>query len=195
MIVLLATTNRNKLRELQNLFAGSTIDLKHPSDVGTALPRVTETGGTLKENALLKAKALAKASNQLALGDDSGLEVEVLGGAPGIRSARFARDGATDGENTAKLLKVLRSARKRRAKFRCVLALAKPTGETLLAEGFMEGEIAMETMGEGGFGYDPVFWLPAFQRTMAQISFDEKQRISHRAKAVAKLKTLLPGFL
>lgn len=195
MIVLAATGNRNKLRELQSLFAGSSIDLKHPTDVGTTLPRVIETGGTFKENALLKAKALAKASGQLALADDSGLEVEVLGGAPGIRSARFAREGATDGENTTKLLKVLRSARKRRAKFRCVIALAKPDGTTITAEGFMEGEIAMEPMGESGFGYDPIFWLPPYQRTAAQLGFDEKMRISHRAKAVAKLKALLPGFI
>jgi XTP/dITP diphosphohydrolase len=154
-----------------------------------------ENGSTFKENALLKAKALAAASHQWALADDSGLEVEVLGGAPGVRSARFAGEWASDQANTSKLLKLLRSARKRHARFRCALVLAKPTGETLTAEGFMEGEITKEPMGESGFGYDPVFFLPQFQRTVAQLGFSEKQRISHRARAAQKLKESLPGFI
>jgi XTP/dITP diphosphohydrolase len=194
LTVLLATRNRGKLDELKHLFHGSSLDLKLPSDVSIAMPDVQETGATFKDNALLKARALAAASGFWALADDSGLEVDVLGGAPSVRSARFAGEKASDEANLRKLLKVLRSARKRRAKFRCVLALVKPTGETLTAEGTLEGEIASEPSGEGGFGYDPVFFLPQMNRTVAQLSFEEKQRLSHRARAAGKLKELLPQF-
>jgi XTP/dITP diphosphohydrolase len=195
LIVLLATKNRGKLRELSALFGGSQLDVKLPEDVGAKMPEVKEDGNTFKENAVKKATALAAASGQWALADDSGLEVEILGGAPGVRSARFAGPYAGDEANTRKLLKILRSARNRKAKFRCVLALAKPTGEVLTADGFLEGEIGKTPLGEGGFGYDPVFYLVGRTITVAMISFDEKQRISHRAKAAQKLLSLLPKFL
>ncbi len=194
MTVLLATRNRSKLEELAHLFHGSPLDLKLPADIGVHMPDVEEHGLTFKENALLKAKALAAASGQWALADDSGLEVEILGGAPGIRSARFAGEGASDEANLRKLLRVLRSARKRHAKFRCVLALVKPTGEALTAEGVLEGVIVSTPQGEGGFGYDPVFFLPKLNMTLAQLSFEEKQRLSHRARAAQKLQELLPHF-
>ena len=195
MIVLLATRNRGKLSELGTLLTGSPLELKMPEDAGAKMPEVKEDGMTFKDNAVKKAKALAAASGQWALADDSGLEVEVLGGAPGVRSARFAGDNAGDDANVRKLLKILRSARNRKAKFRCVLALAKPTGEVLTADGFLDGEIGKTPMGEGGFGYDPVFYLPGRNVTVAMISYDEKQRISHRAAAARKLVGLLPGFL
>jgi len=195
LIVLLATRNRGKLRELSSLFTGSQVDLKLPEDAGVRMPEIREDGNTFKENAVKKATTLASASGQWALADDSGLEVEILGGAPGVRSARFAGPNSGDEANVRKLLKIMRSARNRKAKFRCVLALAKPTGEVLTVDGFMEGEIGKTPMGEGGFGYDPVFYLSGRNLTAAMISFEEKQRISHRAKAAHKLLSLLPKFL
>ena len=194
MIVLLATRNRGKLDELQALFRGSPMELVLPESRGVQMPVVNEDMGTFKDNALKKAKALAAASGQWALADDSGLEVDILGGAPGIRSARFAGPGASDEANTRKLLKVLRSTRKRRARFKCVLALAKPGGESITAEGSLEGEISVKASGEGGFGYDPIFFLPQYGRTLAELPFSEKQRLSHRARAAEKLKTLIPAF-
>ncbi len=194
MIVLIATRNRGKLEELQALFRGSPMELVLPESRGVQMPVVNEDMGTFKDNALKKAKALAAASGQWALADDSGLEVDILGGAPGIRSARFAGAGASDEANTRKLLKVLRSTRKRRARFKCVLALAKPGGESITAEGSLEGEIAVKASGEGGFGYDPIFFLPQYGRTLADLPFSEKQRLSHRARAAEKLRTLIPTF-
>jgi len=194
VIVLIASRNRGKLEELQGLFRGSPMELVLPESRGVQMPHVNEDMGTFKDNALKKAKALAAASGQWALADDSGLEVDILGGAPGIRSARFAGEGASDEANTRKLLKVLRSTRKRRARFKCVLALAKPTGEAITADGSLEGEIAVKAAGEGGFGYDPVFFLPQYGRTLAEIPFREKQQLSHRARAAEKLRLLIPGF-
>lgn len=196
MVALLATRNRGKLRELAPLFHGARLELRTPEEAGIAMPEVRETGVTFEENARLKARALAAASGMPSLADDSGLEVDALGGAPGVRSARYAGDGATDEANCRKLLAELESVPPpRRGRFRCVLVLARPTGELLTAEGILEGEIARAPAGESGFGYDPVFFLPQMGKTVAQIGFAEKQRISHRARAAARLVSLLPAFL
>lgn len=188
MVVLLATGNRGKLQELTHIFAGSPVDLRLPQDAGVRRPDVDESGDTYLENALRKAAALAAVSGQPALADDSGLEVDALGGAPGIRSARFA---GGDVENVRRLLAELKDARNRRARFRCVLALVKPAGARYLAEGCLEGEIAPEPRGTAGFGYDPVFLLPPLGKTLAELSFAEKQTMSHRARAAERLKKLL----
>jgi XTP/dITP diphosphohydrolase len=190
-MALLATANRGKLEELKSLFAGTALELAMPADAGIVLPPVEETGATFRENALLKARSLAAASRGWALADDSGLEVDALGGEPGVHSARYAGPEATDAGNVAKLLAALRGVTDRRARFRCVLALAGPDGRTLVAEGVFEGSIATEPAGSGGFGYDPVFVVPGLGKTVAQLPFGGKQRISHRARAAAALRELL----
>lgn len=158
------------------------------------MPDVEETGLTFRENALLKANALAAVSGQWALADDSGLEVDALDGAPGIHSARYAGKGASDDANLQKLLTELQGTHRCRARYRCVLALIKPSGEVLTAEGALEGEIVAAPLGQGGFGYDPIFWLPRLGKTVAQLSFEDKQRLSHRAQAAQRLIELLPNF-
>ena len=163
-----------------------------PEDYGPAMPAVEETGASFLENALLKARALSAVSGGWALADDSGLEVEALGGAPGVRSARYAGPEASDAANIARLLEALRDVGDRRARFRCVLALAGPSGRTLTTEGVLEGEITLAPAGSGGFGYDPVFLVPELGKTVAELAFEEKQRISHRARAAAALLELLP---
>ena len=192
MKALLATRNKAKLAELGGLFAGGGLELALPEDAGVAMPDVEETGATFLENALLKARALAAAAGGWALADDSGLEVDALGGAPGVRSARYAGPGATDADNVARLLEALGDRSDRSARFRCVLALAGPDGATLTATGTLEGEIARAPAGTFGFGYDPVFLLPARGLTVAQLPFAEQQRISHRARAAAALLEILP---
>jgi len=185
--VLLATANRGKLGELRELFRATGVELLLPADAGIELPRTEETGDTYEVNARLKAAALAAAAGMPALADDSGLEVDALGGAPGIRSARFAGEGATDDENNRKLLSLLRDADVRTARFRCVLVLADPSGGTISAEGVLEGEIAREPRGMGGFGYDPVFFLPERGMHLAELSPAEKHLISHRGRAARSL--------
>jgi XTP/dITP diphosphohydrolase len=187
---LVATGNRGKLAELRALFAGSGLELSLPFESGVTLPHVEETGATYLDNALLKARALAAASGLPALADDSGLEVDALGGAPGVRSARYAGEGATDETNNARLLKELTGTMKRNARFRCVLVLVIPNGETISAEGTLEGTIGTEPRGKNGFGYDPIFVLPD-GRHVAELAPEEKQRISHRAVAARILVKLL----
>ncbi len=191
MLVLIASLNRGKLRELSHLFAGTRMELKLPSDVGIKMPRIEETGETFAQNALLKARALAGISGHCALADDSGLEVDALGRAPGVKSARYAGPQASDLENVEKLLKELRGENRRSARFKCALALVSPSGEELVAEGEMEGEISACPAGEAGFGYDPVFFIPSLGKTLAQLPFEEKQALSHRARAASRLKSLL----
>ncbi len=183
--LLLATTNPGKLEELKALLlelAG--VALLSPIDLGLSL-EVAETGRTYAENAVLKAVAYAKASGLTALADDSGLEVEALGGAPGLYSARYSpQPGATDADRRAMLLANLaRYPRPWRAAFRAALAVANPDGEVWVAEGMCEGEIIPEERGTGGFGYDPIFLVDGRGLTMAELSPEEKNRISHRARA------------
>ncbi len=157
-----------------------------PSDMGISLD-VEETGDTYEENAAIKARAFASASGLLTLADDSGLEVDALGGGPGVRSARYSTSGS-DGDNVDHLLKNLSqvSDEARTAKFVCVVAIAGPSEDIEFSRGECEGAIARERRGEGGFGYDPVFLLTGRDVTMAQLTMDDKNRISHRARAVRK---------
>ncbi len=194
MKLVLATRNRGKIKEFLELLKGLDIDILTLDD----FPHVElppETGGSFKENALLKARTVAPGTGLPALSDDSGLEVQGLGGRPGIRSSRYAGDNATDEENIKKLLGELKrfpaGSPERRARFRCVIALVTPEGREKTFEGTLEGVIALKPSGSRGFGYDPVFYIPEEKRTAAELTPEEKNRISHRAKALGKLKKWL----
>jgi XTP/dITP diphosphohydrolase len=190
--LLLATTNAGKAREYRNLLAGIPYRLVTLSDEGTATD-VPETGRTFEENASLKATVLARESGLLTLADDSGLEVDALGGEPGVLSARYAGENATDAQRVDFLLKKLAGVpeKERAARFRCVIAVAMPEGDTRLFSGDCPGLIAAAPRGHNGFGYDPVFYLPELGKTMAEIPAEVKNKISHRARAAAKAKEYL----
>lgn len=190
--VLVATNNRGKVRELAEIFIGLQDALLIPADLGLTLD-VAETGGTYAENARLKAAAFARDSGLISIGDDSGLEVDALAGAPGLHSARYAGPGASDADRRAKLVRELRDVpAPRPARFCCVIAIARPSGEVRVFEGMCAGEIILEERGSNGFGYDPIFYLPEYRRTMAELPPEVKNRISHRARAaLAALPYLL----
>ena len=185
--LVLATRNQGKILEFKELLRGFDIVIKSLKDFGP-IPEVEEDGATFEENAYKKAHFTAKVLGFPALADDSGLVVEALGGAPGVRSARYAGEGASDGENNRKLLEAMEGKANRRAAFECVIAVAVPRGPALIYEGRCEGNIATHPAGLQGFGYDPVFYCPSVQRTFAQISREEKNRVSHRGKAMAELR-------
>lgn len=182
--LLLATTNAHKAHELAALLGDVPFVLTTPQEEGLNL-EVEETGTTFEENAALKAVAFAKASGLLSLADDSGIEIDALGGAPGIYSSRYAGPNVTDEGRVQFLLDKIRDVPvgKRQGRFRCVVALADPAGEASFFHGTVEGVIAFEPMGENGFGYDPIFLLPDRGCTTAQLAPEEKNRISHRGQA------------
>ena len=194
--LLIASTNRGKLREFQEILSGEPYDLFLPADLGFALT-VEETGTTYRENAALKARAFAQASGLITLSDDSGLEVQALGGAPGLHSARYApQPGATDADRRAYLLENLRGKpRPWLARFVCTVAIATPQGEIFFTEGECPGEIIPEERGTHGFGYDPIFYFPERGMTMAELPPEEKNRISHRARAVRAAVPILRQLL
>ncbi len=194
--VVLATNNPGKVREVWAILAGLPFCLKISAELGIRAA-VRETGETFEENAVLKALAYAAMAGKPAVADDSGLEVLALGGAPGVHSARYAGEEATDQERFEKLLLELSRAgtRDRRAVFRCVAALATPDGRVWTRSGELWGEIAPEPRGEGGFGYDPVFLVPELGRTLAELSMEEKNQISHRGKAFRALAQLLADLI
>jgi XTP/dITP diphosphohydrolase len=193
--LLLATTNRGKIAELTALFADVGLTLVPlPSLPGKRAP-VVEDGATFLDNALIKAHAAAQATGMVTLAEDAGLEVDALGGRPGVRSARFAKEGATDAENNALLLSLLADVEdeQRAARFRCVMVLVDPwsTAEPFVAEGRCEGWIAREPRGAGGFGYDPLFVVEGDGMTMAELEEERKNHISHRAQAAAIMRPYL----
>ena len=183
--ILIATANRGKLHEIHALLADLPLTLLLPADLGLAL-EVAETGDTYAVNAALKATAFAQLSGLLTLADDSGLEVDALGGLPGVRSARFSPlPRATDADRRQYLLQQLAGkARPWTAHFHCTVALAEPDEEVVYFEGDCLGEIIPTERGDNGFGYDPIFLLPELGRTMAELSMAEKNRLSHRARAI-----------
>lgn len=188
MTLVLATKNRGKVAELRTLLSGLPLDVRTVDEIAPNLPAVIEDGATFEENAILKAQAVADATKLVTLADDSGLEVDALGGRPGVRSARFAGEGATDAENNAALLVALEDVHgaERHARFRSVVAIVDPFAAgaaPIVAEGKCEGTIAREPRGLGGFGYDPLFVLEGDERSMAELSEDDKNRVSHRGKA------------
>lgn len=196
--LLLATTNRGKVAELTALFADIGLGLVSLGALPGKLPPVIEDGATFLDNALLKARAAAQATGMVTLAEDAGLEVDALGGRPGVRSARFAKEGATDAENNALLLSSLADVDddQRTARFRCVMVLVDPwsAGEPFVAEGRCEGTIAREPRGAGGFGYDPLFVVAGEDRTMAELPEDRKNEISHRARAAAVMRPYLAAL-
>jgi XTP/dITP diphosphohydrolase len=185
MRLLVATRNPGKLREYDKLLKGCGYNLVGLEDYPGL--DVEETGATFEENARLKAVTCAHTTGLLALADDSGLEVDALGGAPGVYSARYAGPGASDADRLHKLLAALRNVPpgQRAARFRCVIALAWPDGRYETFAGVCEGEIAFEPKGHNGFGYDPIFYMPEHGKTMAELPEEFKNQISHRARAMA----------
>lgn len=190
--LLLATFNDGKLRELRGILSGIPYELVSLAELGIT-SEVEETGSTFAENAALKAREYARLSGLLTLADDSGLEVDALGRAPGVKSARYAGPGASDEDRYALLLRNLQGVpeEKRTARFRCVVAIATPEGEVRLAEGTVEGMIAEQPRGSHGFGYDPVFYIPELGVTMAELPPEKKNDISHRARAVRAARAIL----
>ena len=190
--LLLATGNRHKFNELESLLRGIPYELVFPADTGIDL-KVDERGNSFEDNAGLKAQAFAQSSRLLSLADDSGLEVDALGGEPGIYSARYAGENATDAQRVDYLLYKLKDvpAGKRQARFRCVIAIAYPGGELHIFSGECPGEITPSPRGEHGFGYDPVFYLPQLGKTMAELPPEVKNQISHRGRAAAKARSFL----
>jgi XTP/dITP diphosphohydrolase len=194
--LVLATGNKGKLVEIKALLEPLGIQVASAAELGFTQD-VPETGSTFAENAEIKARAVCRALNLPALADDSGLEVDALDGRPGVLSARYAGPGASDDAKWQKLLREMKDVppQKRGAAFVCVMACCRPDGEIIFSEGRLQGSISLEPAGNGGFGYDPVFWLADRNLTVAQISKEEKNAISHRGRAIQHLLADLPGFI
>lgn len=194
--VIIATKNPGKAREFEHIFASRGIEVKTLLDF-PEIPEVEETGTTFEENAILKAEAVSRALNRMVIGDDSGLMVDALEGRPGIYSARYAGEQKNDQNNTNKVLAELENVpeEKRTARFYCALAVAVPGQKTSTVSGTCEGRILKEQRGTNGFGYDPVFYVPDKGLAMAELSADEKNKISHRANALKKLDSILDSIL
>jgi XTP/dITP diphosphohydrolase len=190
--LLIASGNAGKIKEIRALLSGIELELVIPTEMNLVL-QVDESGSTYGQNAAIKAQVYAQASNLLTLADDSGLEVDALGGLPGVRSARFSpQPGASDADRRRRLLQALSShPHPWSARFRCLVAIATPGGTLHLAEGTCPGEIIPEERGTGGFGYDPIFLFPDLGRTLAELSMQEKNLLSHRARAVQAVRPAL----
>jgi XTP/dITP diphosphohydrolase len=190
--LLLATDNQGKVREYSLLLEGLPFTLVTPGRKGIKLV-INESDTTLEDNAALKARTYAQASNLLTLADDSGLEVDALAGEPGPLSARYAGEGASDRKRVEFLLNKISAVpwEKRGARFRCVIAIATPEGKLEFCHGECGGIIAFQPKGENGFGYDPIFYLPELDKTMAELPLEQKNKISHRGKAAQKARQIL----
>lgn len=190
--LVIATTNEGKLAEIRAALEGLPYKILGAAEVG-GLPEVIEDGATLLENAQKKARSAAAHTGFLALADDTGLEVDALEGAPGVYSARYAGENCSYDDNNRKLLSELEKlgARDRKATFRTVMVLAEPKDRSDWVSGSIQGEISREIRGTQGFGYDPVFYVPAKRKTFAELSLFEKNQISHRGQALARLKPML----
>ena len=197
--LLLATTNRGKVAELRSLLADLPLELVSLAEALPGRPPVAEDGRTFEENALIKARAAASEAMMVTLAEDSGLEVDAIGGQPGVRSARYAREGATDAENNEALLSALERVPddQRRARFRCVMVLLDPRSEAppIVTEGRCEGWIGRHPRGAGGFGYDPLFVVEDYGRTMAELGEAEKNLVSHRGKAAQAMRASLEALI
>ena len=195
MRLLLATSNKGKIAEFRYLFQGLSLELVTPVDVG--ITRTIEEGNiSMEDNACKKADFYAGLSGLITLADDSGLEVDALGGEPGIQSARYAGDNASDSDRIKFLLEKLKgiSREKRTARFRCIIAMATPVQVLATFEGECEGIITFEPKGDNGFGYDPIFYFPEYDKTMAELPSDIKNTISHRARAAQKAYPVLKRY-
>jgi len=186
--IIIATKNAGKVKEFQKLFSEKAITIKSLLDFKNC-PDIEENGETFVENAVIKAKAIAHYFNKVAIADDSGLAIDALDGKPGVYSARYAGEQKNDQDNMEKVLRELEGVpfAERTARFHCALAVAFPDGRTKVVEGTCEGYISEEPKGTHGFGYDPIFYVPDKEKTMAELSGEEKNEISHRANALKKL--------
>ncbi len=191
--LLVGSGNPGKQREYRELLADLDLEIVLPEDLDLALPEPEETGATFAENASHKARAYAAASGLRTVADDSGLEVDALRGAPGLRSRRFFGDDASAAERNTRLLALLEGVEARGARFVCVTALASPDGRVELFDGEVHGEIGLAPRGEQGFGYDPLFVITGDGRTMAELPAHDKHRISHRGLAAKKVRAFLSG--
>ena len=196
MELFLATRNEGKIREIRELLKGCDTRITSLRDYPDA-PEVVENGQSYRDNALKKARFFARWMGKLTLADDSGLEVDYLKGKPGVFSARYAGEVANDRENIRRVLRELEgiSPPKRGAVFRCVMALVAPWGDEEVVEGECRGWIGLEERGEKGFGYDPIFVIPRYGKTVAELTLAEKNRLSHRGKALNKLRKKLKGYI
>jgi len=194
--LILATENEHKVREIRDLLAGLDVEVTHLGELEDA-PELTETGDTFAANAREKSLACAQATGELSLADDSGLMVDALGGEPGVRSARYAGEDASQQDLIDKLLRELDGVAlcDRQARFVCVLSLCAPEGEVGRWEGRVEGVITLQPSGGGGFGYDPVFLYPPAEKTFAEMDADAKNAVSHRGRALEKFRADLPDIL
>ena len=194
MKLVLASKNEKKLKEMNEILSGMGVEVCLQRDAGVDVD-VEETGTTFEENSLLKAKAVMEASGLPAIADDSGLCVDALNGAPGVYSARYGGEGLDDGGRYRLLLSSMPAGQPRTAKFVSVITCCFPNGDVLTARGECPGTIAFAPMGEGGFGYDPVFFLPRLKKTFAQLSPEEKNAISHRGTALKLFQEQLQQYL
>lgn len=188
MIIIAATQNKHKLEELQNIFSDFDIEIISIQEAGLDHIEVCEDQDTFEGNSMKKAEEIMRISGKPTIADDSGLEVEALGGSPGVYSARYAGEEATDQENNRKLLDELTNVKNRRAKFVSVISMALPDGERLCIRGECPGKIGIEEKGEGGFGYDPLFIVDGYDQTFSEMGSEIKNKISHRANACKKFK-------
>ena len=194
--VIVATRNRGKIREFRDALMGLNLRLYGLTDFPD-VPEIEEDGDSFAENALKKARFYSTYFGKLTLADDSGLEVDGLKGRPGIRSARYAGERASSQENNQKLLKEMEGIpiSKRGARFRCIIAVKSPGGKEAVSEGSCHGRIGFKEKGRKGFGYDPLFFLPRQGKTMAELSLEEKNKVSHRGKALRKIRKMIKAFV
>lgn len=193
-IIVLATTNKNKIKEFKEMLKDYPISLRSLSDFGP-LPEIIEDGTTFDENAYKKAHQTAKILGLPTIADDSGLAVEALNGAPGVYSARYAGENSSDQDNIDKLLKEMKGVSNRKATFHCVISIAVPSGPALTYEGTCHGILLEQPRGTSGFGYDPLFYFEELGKTFAECTMEEKNRVSHRGKALKELKSELTQVL
>lgn len=194
MKAVLASKNPNKLREMREILTAGGVEVVLQSDVGADVT-VEETGSTFEENALLKAQAVMEATGLPAIADDSGLAVDALSGAPGVYSARYGGEGLDDKGRYQLLLSNMRGQIDRRCRFVSVVCCAFPNGDVVTARGECPGTLAYAPRGEGGFGYDPIFFVPALKKTFAQLTPEEKNAVSHRGRSLAEFKIKLEKYL
>ena len=193
--VIVATRNKGKIREIRDALKGSDLRIYALSDFPD-VPEIEEDGNSFAENALKKARFYSKVFGKLTIADDSGLEVDSLKGLPGIYSARYAGERASAQENNQKLLRELQGIpiSKRGAGFKCIIAVRSPDGREAIAEGSCRGRIGFKEKGRKGFGYDPLFILPKERKTMAELSLEEKNRVSHRGRALRKIRKIIKAL-
>lgn len=190
MDIIVASNNKNKIREIKEIFKDKDVNIKSLKDINY-VSDIEENGTTFEENSYIKAKTIYGLYHCPVIADDSGLSVDALEGAPGVYSHRYAGDNCDDHANNLKLINNLKGIDNRKAHFVCVITYIKASGEKIVSRGEVHGLIIDEPRGENGFGYDPYFYIPTLDKTMAELKLEEKNKISHRSKALNKLKELI----